>query len=498
MAGKQRWFWALVVGAQLSTACLGSSSGDPKSPVSSVGQSEMPTAGSVSDVTSPQSAVADSASGADMPDDLCDTQPVVHSYLVEIGLLKEKDLANLPVPYDFQTEGYWTVGPLGSEGAQKVGASLSGRWLCDLEVDPGVGAALAGVADNPDGVGAADDLVWIIEGDPNDSSTPDPSGDSGGVAIVTADELRQQSRDALAAAAVAELLGWDEQARRLKADALDYFGAYAELTLDRSTDPAELAGLAAAADLLGMDEMGAQARDKLIGLLEKELADAASLFSICTTDEHVVKIYATAVQRAHAVYGASTSTLTAWIDIQRRRQRGERVPECEGGTWEARWPIEGWDGEVVVHLESCGWSEWSGSMTSVGSLAAEGGVMTQFSETPLEFTLVDAKALPTFVLPWELGRPGSSIIDIEPVVEITMTADGATGQGTAAMSGSAIFEMDAYAESATATFHFGPGQLDLVISAAGMTFHQSRAINWADQELSAPIEKAAGNCNPAG
>ncbi len=496
MSSKHRWLWVVVAVALVATACLGGGGSDPDVPQEGTTTSEVPSTGLPSTFTSPVStAGGGSAPGATIPGDLCDTKPKVHSYLVEIGLLDEKDLADLPVPIEFESDGYWSVGPLGSDGAFEVGESLSAGWLCDLDVSPEVAEALASYVDDPNGEITPDDISQIIaEGQTGGANQT--SG--GGVEVLSPEDLQQRSRDALAAAATAVLAGRDGESDRFMSDAQDYFSAYAEQVLTSSTDPTRLLDVAAAALLLGLDDLGGDIMSRVEELLMEELAEAASLFSKCTTNESLIRNYVRALERANVVYGASTATLEAWQEVQERRMLGESIPECEGGTWEAHRPIDGWDGEVVVRLETCGWKHWTGSMTSVGSAGGAGGTMTQFSETPLEFDLVDAKALPSFVLPWEWGRAGSSIIDIDPVVDVTITAEDARGSGTASMSGSAIFEMDGSAESATATFHFGPGQFDVTIVVDGMTFHRSQVINWGDWEMTAPIQKSEGECNPDG
>ncbi|MCL1693973.1 MAG: hypothetical protein M3096_09830 [Actinomycetia bacterium] len=405
--------------------------------------------------------------------DLCDSVPDQHGYLVEIGLLDEGDLSGLPVPFDFQTEGYWTVGPLGTDGAAAVGESLTdAQWLCGLDPTPELIAALGeldveSISDVP-----IDEIIDIVTGA--------GTGDGTDLDVLSPGELQQLVRDLLNTAALAQELGNVATADGLIDAARDVFAGYAEIVKNAAHDPAELLSVVAGAQLLGLDELADEVLARVEEILEGKLADAGELFTPCTTDPAVVRIYFEALARVQVLVQDPTLTgeAAAWIDVQERRLLGEEVPECEGAVFSEAIPLEGWDGTLEVHLTTCGYKQWAGRITASGTLESDGALMTLYGEIPLEI----------------FGDPG--VGDFAGLTEITLTMPEATGEGQTVLYGTAYLELSG--GEVELTLFFSPGTFDLTIEVAGMTVTRSQQIDWDDKVISGTIVPLDALCTPEG
>ncbi len=114
---------ALFAFALVAVACGGAGGVADPSDEATGAPGELPTPingtlGSTETSAGASEAIANEVeSGSESWGDLCSIVPTQHSYMVEIGLLDESDLADLLVPYDLQAEGFWTYGSLGADGA---------------------------------------------------------------------------------------------------------------------------------------------------------------------------------------------------------------------------------------------------------------------------------------------------------------------------------------------------------------------------------------------
>ena len=473
----------------LAVACGGSGVGDPPEPTATTLGLPSVAAGPVGTIALPGVAGGGESAGGSSGSwsDLCDAAPSVHSYLVEIGLLNEADLADLPVPYDFELEGYWTVGPLGPEGAFGVGEELTGAWLCDLDVTPSVRAALEALSDEEGTVIPIEAIIEIITGEPSTTGDSVPGGDAPAeLDVLSPAELLKQTRDALNAAGRAAQLGDNESSEELMDLARDLTEAYGETVINTATDPKDVMEVRAMAQLLDLEDLDEMGRAKIEELVEAELADAAELFTPCTTDANVVRIYFRALARAKIIdHAAGDGRAGAWIDVQDRRAAGEDVPECEGAIFIHSTDLEGWDGTLDVHLETCGFARWSGNVTASGTLDADGGTMTLAGTIPLE----------VFFKSRDYGEGDVASGNFTGAVEVTLTTPDATGEGSTALDGGALFTYLGGGEYELALF-FDKGTFDFAIHAAGMTIQQSRSIDWGQKTFTGPVEPFDGLCGP--
>lgn len=422
------------------------------------------------------SSTGDAAGSGGPGFDLCSVAPSQHGYLVELGLLKEEDLAGLPVPYDFQTEGYWDVGPLGPEGAYAVGEGLIGGWVCDLEVTPEVARLLGELVDEAGSEVTIDEIEAIVRGELGGGTD---FGD-GSIDTLSPEDLKQLTRDYLYVAGLAEEIGNLETSDGLKELARDVFGAYGETMINEATDPKVLMDVMAMAQLLGMDELSDSVSRKIDELLEKELSDAATLFNPCTTDPNVVRIYVQALERSKVWNQvAGDGRYEAWLDIQERRANGMDVPECEGAIFATVEPLDGWDGTLDVLLTTCGFTRWTGRVVASGTLVEAGGTMTLNGTIPLEILFTDTEDT-------------VGVGDFEGYAEVTLTTPDATGEGGTYVSGRALFtwtgsvwELELYFDADTFT---------MTIQASGITVSQSRPIDWGKKVFTSSPESFDSAC----
>lgn len=408
--------------------------------------------------------------------DLCSVAPPQHGYLVELGLLKEEDLASLPVPYDFQTEGYWDVGPLGPEGAYAVGEELIDGWVCDLGVTPEVARLLDELADEAGSEMTIDEIEAIVRG----ASTGGTDSGVGSLDPLSPDDLKQLTRDYLYAAGLAEKVGDLDRSEAFKDQAKNVFGAYGEIMINEATDPKVLMDVMAGAQLLGLDELSDAVSARISEILEKDLSDAATLFNECTTDPNVVRIYVRALERATAWdQSAGDGRYDAWRDVQERRANGERVPECEGAIFAMVEPLDGWDGTLDVLLSTCGFTRWTGRVVASGTLAEAGGTMTLIGTIPLEIQFKDVD-------------DDQGVGDFEGHADVTLTTPDATGEGGTYLSGRAFFTWTG-SEWELELF-FDADTFNLAIHASGMTINQSRPIDWEKKVFTGPPEPFDSAC----
>ncbi len=171
------------------------------------------------------------------------------------------------------------------------GAQLTDEtWLCDLDVTEEFIVALAS-ANTPAEIEAA--IQDHLGGTGADDSAGDLNGgaSNGGIDVMNPSELRQLVRDLLNASGRAEELGDLDSAEEFKSEARDVYEGYGETIINDSSDVRDLMSVQAGAELLGLDELREAAADKIDKELLDELADASELFTPCTTDPNVVRIY---------------------------------------------------------------------------------------------------------------------------------------------------------------------------------------------------------------
>lgn len=449
-------------------ACGGTGGADNQQDGVLAGQSSSPAVDSGGVANDP---LASAGSGEDASD-LCSTAPAEHSYLVEIGLLNEEDLAGLPVPYDQQSEGYWDVGNLGSDGAYAVGEGLIDTWICDLEVTPEVVALLERLSDDPGSEIPIEQIVEIVTGDSD--------VDAGSIDVLDPGDLMQLTRDLIHAAELAEQFGNPERSDAFKDQAADVFGAYAETMLNDTTDPAALMDVMAMAQLLGLDELSDDLSRRIDELLKQKLSDAETLFNPCTTDPNVVRIYVEALKRARMWdQSAGDGRYEAWLDVQERRAQGEPIPECEGAVFAEVVPLEGWDGTLDVMLTTCGFAKWTGRVIASGTLNEAGGTMTLEGEIPLEIF-------------FKQRDDPQGVGDFSGLMEIALETPDATGTGGTYLTGRAFFTWTG-SEWELELF-FDAGTFDMKIEADGMTINQSRPIDWEKATFTGPPDKFDSAC----
>mgnify|MGYP001812265139 FL=1 len=474
-----RRFAALTVAALALAACGGTGGvGDQPEPDATPAGQSVDGQGSPSTITvltaSDETPTAGGDGGSGF--DLCAAAPTEHGYLVEIGLLKEEDLAGLPVPDDIRGGGYWPVSPLGPDGAYAVGEELIDGWICDLEVTPEVVRLLGALLEEGGSEITIEEIEAIVRGEPGG----DTDSDDGSLDTLSPSDLEQLSRDFLYAAGLAEELGYLDRSNELKDQARDVYSAYGETMVNESTDPKVLMDVAAGAQLLGLDDLADSAAAKISEILEKELSDAATLFNRCTEDPDVIRIYIQALVNARALdQTAGDGRYEAWLDIQERRALDEPVPECEGAIFAVVEPLEGWDGTLDVLLSTCGFTRWTGRLVASGTLAEAGGTMTLNGTIPLDIQFTDQED--------QVG-----VGDFAGTAEVTLTTPDATGEGGTYVSGRAFFTKPG--NEWELELFFDADTFNLTITANGVTITQSRPIDWEEKTFTGKAEPFDSAC----
>jgi len=473
---------ALLVLTLVTVACGGAGGVADPSDEATGAPGELPTPingtlGSTETTAGASEAIANEVrSGIESWGDLCSIVPTQHSYMVEIGLLDESDLAGLIVAYDPQAEGFWTYGSLGADGAWATGAQLTDEtWLCDLDVTEDFIVALAS-ANTPAEIEAA--IQDHLGGPGADDSAGDSDGgaSNGGIDVMSPSELRQLARDLLNASGRAEQLGDLESAEEFKSEARDVYEGYGETIINDSSDVRDLMSVQAGAELLGLDELREAAADKIDKELLDELEDAGELFTPCTTDPNVIRIYFDIYARVTLVVRdyVSDGKASAWIEAQEKRANGEDVDECDGGVLFAEQPLDGWDGTLVVQLGTCGFTHWEGNAVASGTLEVDGGTMALEGSIPLDLR----------------GEPATG--DFAGEATFTLTTSGGSGTGSTVLYGTGYLEWtDSQWEL---TLFFSPGTFDMTIEAGGATINQSRSIDWGEKTLVGEVTPVEGSC----
>ncbi|MCJ7780203.1 MAG: hypothetical protein MUQ27_05210 [Acidimicrobiia bacterium] len=501
MWGRMRHAVVVVVAfGVLVAACGGGTGGvDPSLPGDTLaGGQDLPASGDQSGGTVTVPTLVGDAGPSPAPgEDLCDSAPKPHSYLVEIGLLNEEDLAGLPVPYEFDTAGFWPTGPLGSDGAFGVGDEITdGPWICGLEPTPAVIAAVTALFEESEDV-TAEEVLAVVQAAAESGQASQGTPEVG----MSDTETRQRMRDLIAVAAVAQRIGETERGEGILDEAKALLSDYVGVKIFETENLDEILDLAGMAQVLGIDDVADLAIQRAVDITQKRLADAEELFSPCTTDQHIIDAYFHALGQALILdVHTNTSEGDAWRDIQERRatqvMEGEEpgIPECEGAIWISSQPLRNkgntadkWEGTIDIVLETCGYSHWTGRMTVDGVLDTEGGTMTQRASVPLEFR----------VDPYSTTRRevrDSRTIQIEDV--ISLVAGDATGEGVADMAATAIFMMVGIGSEVDLQIAYNPATFTFTIHAGGVTMTRSQQIDWGLETFHGELTPQDGLCDP--
>lgn len=154
-----------------------------------------------------------------------------------------------------------------------------------------------------------------------------PSAQAGGASV------RRKVKNFLDIAGRAEYWGNDEKAQDALQAATDTYEKWAGEAVDTASIK-EALRIAAEAQLLGLDGLGDEAIERARELAELDLEKEIMRFEPCkSTKEDTGRLLDTAARAQ--LLGIDTETYNVmgevydWLDIQKRRERGEEIPECD-------------------------------------------------------------------------------------------------------------------------------------------------------------------------
>lgn len=190
------------------------------------------------------------------------------------------------------------------------------------------------------------------------------------------ERARKTVRAYLNIAARAQFWGNDERADQAIASATETYNAWASEAIN-TADLKEALTIAAEAQLLGLDELGDEAIGRAMELAEAALAQALEAFEPCLASLREARSLLRTAAVAQLL-GVDTDgydfmgEIDEWLDIQRRRKRGEAVPECDAWqvnlnldtNWESGRHTISWEGYFTVQGDGVLDGQGTGSLAS--------------------------------------------------------------------------------------------------------------------------------------
>jgi hypothetical protein len=151
-------------------------------------------------------------------------------------------------------------------------------------------------------------------------------------------------------------------------------------------------------------------------------------------------------------------------------------------------PLEGWDGTLDLHLETCGFNRWTGNVTAQGSLDVEGGSMTLNGEVPIDVTVVTR------------GPKTAGSADFAGIAKIQLVTPDATGEGKVVLYGTVLLTIltEGGPDNVEVALYFDKGELDQTIRAGGRTLHRTSPTDWGEYDFRGKIEPMDGLCDVTG
>jgi len=441
--------------------------------------------------TAPTAAAAvDPSGGGNAPgvaDDICDGFDPF-GVLDAKGAMHPSLIEELGVPEEMMADHtYFQLTPMGSDGALAAAHELAAETtFCDFDISPAMNDAIQAAVASADPVQAIKDLVARIKDGSGEFGLGIVGGGSGEIAAAP-DPLRavRVFVNLSAAAAKAGDADGKDFAWELAQDA---FTDYANGVLQTSDSLSLLVTTSAQAELLQLEGLSEELFDKVKELAQKDLDEAAAGFSKCSNDKASVQEFLRSLTTSWLVNGGRQygDTLDEWVATQKRRKRGEAIPECDGGDFTASAPLPaGWNGTITAHLTSCDSIDWAGDLLAVGTLDSGGGQMTMNSAVPLSLTTDDGKAA------------GTAHSDVVAVLDTHLSAGDASGTGQAALNGTAEFvvtKQDGRDGTATLKIDFQPGTFTITIEAGGQTFTQNQPVTWGNSTFDGPVTNGGQSC----
>jgi len=403
------------------------------------------------------------------------------------GAMHPSLIEELGIPTEMMADHtYFQLTPMGADGALAAAHELTADiTFCDFDISPAMNDAIQAAVAGADPLQAIKDLVAQIK---------DGSGEfglglvGGGETAAAPDPLMAVRAFVNLSAAAAKAGDADGEAFAWEL-AQDAFSDYANGVLESSDSLSLLVTTSAQAELLQLEGLSGELFDKVRELTQKDLEEAAAGFSKCSNDKASVQEFIRSLTNARLVNGGTEydDTFDEWVDTQRRRQRGEAIPECEGGDFTASTPLPaGWNGTITAHLTSCDSIDWTGDLLAVGTLDSGGGQMSMNSAVPLSLTTDDGKAA------------GTAHSDVVVVLDVHLSAGEASGTGQAALDGAVEFVVnkeEGQDGTATLKIDFQPGTFTMTIEAAGQTFTQNQAATWGTSSFDGPVTNGGQSCS---
>lgn len=243
-------------------------------------------------------------------------------------------------------------GELGMDGAEEIadalyspmdsfcGLSSSEELLSNLE-------EIQGVYDSGDLDQADELLLNLLEAIDDDQFTEDGSGKVAALLFQTgAARTRRIVKNYLDVAGRAAYWGNDEKADTALQAAVDTYSTWAADAVD-TANIKEALRIAAEAQLLGIDGLDDQALERAHDLIALDLAGERKSYKPCSATKADTKRLLDTTAKA-LLLGVEVNTyeimavVEEWQEIQRKRAKGEDVPQCEG--WSIEMLIDnGWD-----------------------------------------------------------------------------------------------------------------------------------------------------------
>lgn len=414
----------------VAAACFGSSGNDNQS---------SPGAGD-SSVASPQAALSSAS-------DPCSDWQGLRHYALEARWITAGDTASLPGRFFFDSQGEFQAEPMGIDGVNAlVDEMTSGETFCDLSPSPTAKRAVDRFLAAPDPMSARDILFDAARAE------VEPLGYVvvGAAASGPVEPRRRGGyRDLFLMASALEWAGADDDAASLRDTAVEMFGDEAKAAME-GADNQDLIEIAAAAQLLGQDDLAEAALDRRRENAKAEVKKRSKEFVRCSEPgSDRVSNFVKALARADLLGVSDVSAeeagpgnaeyhrdvyedqLHEWEQRQVAAAEGEIDSECQGRVFESDIdlpaPVQG---SAHVRLVTCDGENWNGELTGESSFVTGDGRMDMEQFFELHFG------------PMSSTPPSSAEQDLNGRIQTRLSGDGFSGVlSTQAMTGHATFSI---------------------------------------------------------
>jgi len=478
----------------MATACSGLGDSDVLADVQ--GSSSVP-------MVDPSGAGSGEVAGtvSDVSPYVCRDWTSFRRFALETNLLDVADVISMPVPVR-NANGEWEMEPLGvARVGDLVDDLTSVETFCDIGVSAVAASAIERYRAEPDLVVARQILYDTI------NEEVAPFGLMVGESSAAQEPLvpRTASGDAMEMAGEAGLRGDNDAMGELTTLALELFETESHKQMEGDPSAQELAAIIAGAQLLGLDDLSADALRELREKVKQELIDAWKDATMCAeVDSNRIEQMYRALSTADLIEvpdspasdgkkAFSRETYRKWLQDWQQRQvdaaNGKRFDDCPGNIFRGmvQWPVG--DGALEAYLISCDYKNWDGEMSAKITIPADDGTVIYEVFFPLAFG------------PMEDRAGAKATADLEGRIMMSFRGPDATAKVTNVESfeATAEFSINDAGEirGANLRIDFKPVVLSATVTSDGDTYTIDFPISWGTTNLSGQLSQTDGSCSDA-